>query len=139
LAFGAPLFRVWRNDRPLDPAALLDGVALGDERTITQDPLYAIRLLVDVGIRALSPAVNDPTTAVQVLDRLDDLVRRVARKRLDVGVVRDADGRSLLRVRTPTWDDYLEVALTELRQYGVTSIQVLRRLRAARRPARRCP
>ncbi len=50
-------------------------VALGVERTIEQDPAFAVRIMVDIAIRALSPAVNDPTTAVQVLDHLEDLLR----------------------------------------------------------------
>ena len=49
-------------------------VALGIERTIDQDPAFALRILVDIAIRALSPAVNDPTTAVQVLNHLEDLL-----------------------------------------------------------------
>ena len=52
-------------------------VALGDERTIEQDPAFAIRILVDIAIRALSPAVNDPTTAVQVLNHLAELLRLI--------------------------------------------------------------
>ena len=52
-------------------------VALGVERTIEQDPAFAVRIMVDIAIRALSPAVNDPTTAVQVLDHLEDLLRLV--------------------------------------------------------------
>jgi hypothetical protein len=50
-------------------------VALGAERTIEQDPTFAIRVMVDIAVRALSPAVNDPTTAVQVLDYLEESLR----------------------------------------------------------------
>ena len=57
---------------PTPSAACRRTVALGVERTIDQDPAFALRILVDVAIRALSPAVNDPTTAVQVLDHLED-------------------------------------------------------------------
>ena len=55
--------------------ALRGMVALGDERTVEQDPSFAIRIMVDVAIKALSPAVNDPTTAVQVIDHLGDVLR----------------------------------------------------------------
>ena len=48
--------------------AVLAGLVTGPERTFRQDPLFAFRLLADIGMRALSPAVNDPATAVQVLD-----------------------------------------------------------------------
>ncbi len=59
-------------------------VALGDERTIEQDPAFAIRILVDVANLALSPAVNDPTTAVQVLDYLGETLRLVGTTELSV-------------------------------------------------------
>ena len=49
-------------------------IVLGVERTIEQDPAFAVRIMVDIAIRALSPAVNDPTTAVQVLNHLGDLL-----------------------------------------------------------------
>lgn len=130
VGLGTPFFRVWPADVALGTKALEHTVAVSDERTITQDPLFAMRLLTDIGIRALSPAVNDPTTAVQALDRIDDLLRRVARRQLTIGTVRDAEGRVLFHMRTPTWDEFLEVGITEFRQYGETSSQVLRRLRA---------
>ena len=57
----------------------------GDERTFEQDPKYAVRLLVDIAIKALSPAVNDPSTAVQALDQLEDLLRRLGKRRLETG------------------------------------------------------
>ncbi len=53
--------------------------ALGRERTIEQDPAFAMRILVDIAIKALSPAINDPTTAVQVLDHVEALLGDLAR------------------------------------------------------------
>ena len=70
---------------------LMRGVHLATERTFEQDPKYAIRLLVDIAIKALSPAVNDPTTAVQALDQIEDLLRRLARHDLDAGFARAPD------------------------------------------------
>ncbi len=55
-------------------------VDLGRERTLFQDPLYGIRQLVDIGTQALSPAINAPTSAVQVLDRLSDLLPQIAER-----------------------------------------------------------
>jgi uncharacterized membrane protein len=103
---------------------------LGDERTFDQDPKYAIRLLVDIAIRALSPAVNDPTTAVQALDQIEDLLRRLGRRRLEVRAVRDRSGALRLAVRQPTWDDFVILAFDEIRYYGATSVQVMRRMNA---------
>jgi len=54
--------------------------ALGRERTLEQDLAFALRILVDIAVRALSPAVNDPTTAVQVLDDIEDVLLHLARR-----------------------------------------------------------
>ena len=72
-------------------------IALGVERTIEQDPAFAIRIMVDVAIRALSAAINDPTTAVQVLDHLGDTLRLIGTTDLDSlpsGQVRQRPGMS---------------------------------------------
>jgi uncharacterized membrane protein len=110
---------------------LTDMVALGIERTIEQDAGFAVRVMVDVAIRALSPAVNDPTTAVQVLNHLGELLRVIGASDLAAqGELRDDRGalRVLLPVRS--WEEYLALGVTEIRVYGANSIQVVRRLRA---------
>jgi uncharacterized membrane protein len=105
--------------------------ALGRERTIQQDPAFAVRILVDSAIRALSPAVNDPTTAVHVLNYIEDLLRQIGRCDLaGVGQLRDGNGRVRFLVPTRRWEDDLELGLTEVRGYGATSVQVTRRLRS---------
>jgi uncharacterized membrane protein len=110
---------------------LLEAIHLKSERTFEQDPKYPIRLLVDIAIRALSPAINDPTTAVQALDQIEDLLRRLARYELHSIHAADADGKLRLIIPMPTWEDYLSLAFDEIRQFGAGSIQVIRRLRAA--------
>ena len=65
---------------------LMRAIRLGTERTFEQDPKYPIRLLVDIAIKALSPAINDPTTAIQAIDQIEDLLRRLARHDLDTGL-----------------------------------------------------
>ena len=106
-------------------------VALGDERTIEQDPAFAIRILVDVANLALSPAVNDPTTAVQVLDYLGESLRLVGTTELSIRTWR-AEDRPRQGVVVPgrTWEDYLSLTVNEIREYGHGGIQVMRRLRA---------
>ena len=75
---GAVLIELYgRDPGPEAEERVRSLVALGVERTIEQDPAFAVRIMVDIAIRALSPAVNDPTTAVQVLDHLEDLLRMV--------------------------------------------------------------
>ncbi|WP_440641408.1 DUF2254 domain-containing protein [Bradyrhizobium sp. PUT101] len=106
-------------------------VHLDEQRTFEQDPKYAMRLLVDVAIKALSPAINDPTTAVQAIDQIEDMLRRLAKCDLEACLAFDEAGDLRVIYRMPTWEDYLALAFDEIRQFGSTSIQVMRRLRAA--------
>jgi uncharacterized membrane protein len=106
-------------------------VALGHERTIDQDPAFAVRIIVDIAIRALSPAVNDPTTATQMINHLGELLGEVGARDLGShGRLVDEAGELRLAVLTRTWDDYLELGVSEIRQYGRGSAQICRRLRA---------
>jgi uncharacterized membrane protein len=125
-----PLFRVRGGRQPLDEAALGQSVAVGPERTLEQDPAFAFRIIVDVAAKALSPAINDPTTAVLALDQIHHLLRQVGSRHLDDGQVRDEAGRLRLVYRTPNWEDFVCLAVTEIRHFGGASIQVARRLRA---------
>jgi uncharacterized membrane protein len=111
--------------------ALRRALRLSPSRTLDQDPKYALRLLVDIAIRALSTSVNDPTTAVQALDQIEDLMRRLVRLRIETCVARDAAGAVRVLFPASTWDDYLSLAFDEIRQFGAASVQVDRRLRAA--------
>ena len=119
-----------RDPGPEAEGRLRSLVALGVERTIEQDPAFAVRIMVDIAIRALSPAVNDPTTAVQVLDHLEDLLRMVGQTDLsDEGAPLEKKDAGLV-VPVRRWGDYLTLSVTEIREYGHGSIQVVRRLRA---------
>ena len=104
---------------------------MGQERTFEQDPTFAFRILVDVASKGLSPAINDPTTAVLAIDQIHHLLRNVGSRHLDDDRVRDAAGQLRLIYRTPGWEDYVQLAITEIRQFGGESIQVARRLRHA--------
>src|SRR5262249_14373062 len=115
---------------PLPEEALRGAIELGTERTFEQDPKYAIRLLVDIAIKALSPAINDPTTAVQALDQIEDLLIRLGRRRLEIGAYHDAGGKLRLLIVHPSWEDFLRVAFDEIRFYGASSVQVMRRMKA---------
>ena len=124
------MLRLHGGTRIIDEQALRAAFALGGERTFEQDPKYAIRLLVDIAIKALSPAVNDPTTAVQALDQIEDLLLRLGRRRLEIGAFRDRAGALRLVVPHPGWDDFLRLAFDEIRYCGSTSVQVMRRMKA---------
>jgi len=126
----SPLVHVYAVRQPLEEHRLKVAFEIGDERTFEQDPKYAIRLVVDIAIKALSPAINDPTTAVQALDQIEDLLIRLGHRQLDIGNYCDAQGVLRLVVPFPTWDDVLRLALDEIRYCGANSVQVMRRMNA---------
>lgn len=130
VAIDEPLFHVFKGGANLKSADLLNSVAVGFERTIEQDPAFAFRIIVDIASKGLSPAINDPTTAVLAIDQIHRLLRMVGKRRLDEGHVRDAQGQLRFIYRTPDWEDFVQLAVTEIRHFGATSIQVTRRLRA---------
>ena len=125
-----PLLHVCGARQLIPEEKLRNGIELGNQRTFEQDPKYAMRLLVDIAIRALSPAINDPTTAVQALDQIEDLLLRLGQRNLEIGQYRDSDGKLRLVVPFPTWDDLLGLAFDEISSYGATSVQVMRRMNA---------
>jgi uncharacterized membrane protein len=125
-----PLARVHPADAKIEDRTINEMVAFGPERTMRQDPLFAFRIMVDIAARALSPAINDPTTAVLAIDQIHRLLRYAGAKNLDNAHVRDRGGKLRLVFPTPDWEDIVDLAVTETRQYGASSIQVARRLRA---------
>jgi uncharacterized membrane protein len=129
IAPGDPIFRI-HGGVALSAATMRHSIALGDERTIEQDPAFAFRVIVDIASKGLSPAINDPTTAVLAIDRIHHLLRHIGNRRLDNEKVRDASGAIRLVYRTPDWEEYVVLAVTEIRQFGASSIQIARRLRA---------
>jgi uncharacterized membrane protein len=130
VARGEPLFRIYGSGRAVDAGVLRASVAIGPERTMEQDPRFAFRIMVDIANKALSPAINDPTTAVLALDQIHRLLMYVGERRLDAGRIRDTHDRLRLFYGTPDWPDFVCLAVTEIRHYGAASIQVARRLQA---------
>ena len=131
IAAGSPLFRVHGDDGgAIDDGWLQGAVAIGDERTMRQDPAFAFRLLADISAKALSPGVNDPTTSVQALDQIELLLRQLGERRLTPGIGTDGAGFARFRYPAPSWGDFVSLALDETRQFGDGSVQVTRRLRA---------
>jgi uncharacterized membrane protein len=102
---------------------------IGGERSFFQDPAFGFRQLVDVAIRALSPAVNDPTTGVQAIDRLSDLLA-ITGSRLDpTGLRVDSTGTVRVKRKLRDFEGLLVLSLTEVIRYGADAPQVVRRLR----------
>ena len=130
LAEGDLMFRLYEGGERISADVLRSSVALGQERTLEQDPTFAFRIIVDIASKALSPAINDPTSAVLALDHIHHLLRDVGSRNLGDGREIDRTGHVRLLYRTPNWEDFVHLAVTEIRHYGGDSIQVTRRLKA---------
>lgn len=128
-----------------DHLHLLRCLETGLERTFDQDPLLAFRLLSDIGLRALSPAINDPATAVEALDHSESLLANIVDVGLGPRAISASSGdRPRVLMRLPTWDDYLAVAVDEIAATAHSSpsvrrrvLELLERLRASAPASRR--
>jgi len=130
VAADEPLFHLYGAAAGADDAVLREAVAFGPERTMEQDPMFAFRILVDIALKALSPAINDPTTAVLSIDQIHRLLRYVGLRQLHGDRIRDADGKVRVVLRTPNWQDFVQISCNEIRACGITSVQIVRRQRA---------
>lgn len=130
VATDEPLFHLYGGASACDDAALRASVALGTERTMEQDPAFAFRILVDIAIKALSPAINDPTTAVLAIDQLHRLLRQVGLRHLRGEQVHDAAGELWLILRTPNWENFVHLTCIEIRHCGAGNVQIARRMRS---------
>lgn len=116
-------------DPSLD-AVVLKALRTGAGRTFEQDPTLAFRVVVDIALRALSPAINDPTTAVQVLDSEESLLRILVGRDLDVGELTGPRGNARVLLPLPSWDDYVALAVDEIVEVGAGQARI--RLRVER-------
>lgn len=125
-----PLFRVYPTTAPILDHALQQSVLVGSERTLELDPMFGFRIMVDIAARALSPAINDPTTAVMAIDQIHRLLRYVGERRLSDGTIYDDQQKLRVVFPTPNWEDFTSMAFSEIRMFGISSVQIPRRLRA---------
>lgn len=128
---GAPIAAVHRGDPArLDTGVVARAFGLARERTMQRDVAFGFRQLADIAAKALSPGVNDPTTAVQALDGMHDALRRLATRHFATGAHADGEGQIRLYLPPPLFADYLALSLDEVEQYGAESLQVQQRLSA---------
>jgi uncharacterized membrane protein len=130
VAVDEPLFNLHGGVRGIDEDFMRNTVAFGSERTMEQDPTFAFRIAVDIAIRALSPAINDPTTAVLAIDQLHRMLRTVGKRHLRTDEIVDHSKQLRVICRTPNWEDFVHLAFSEIRSCGSGNLQIVRRLRA---------
>jgi uncharacterized membrane protein len=130
LASGEPLFRLHGSD----PTLLNDGslgrcVAVGDEQTLAESPVFGFQVLVEIGIKALSSS-SDPGTGVLAIDQIHHLLRLLGQRELSTGLIRDSSGQVRLVYRALSWEDFVDLTVTQIRLSGAASPQITRRLQA---------
>lgn len=130
VAISEPLFNLYGGACAADDEMLRGAVAFGPERTMEQDPTFAFRIVIDIALKALSPAINDPTTAVLAIDQIQRLLRLAGSRHLRTDEVLSQSGDLCLIVRTPNWEDFVHLAFSEIRACGSNNLQVVRRLHA---------
>jgi len=130
LAVDEPLFVLYGGATGIDDRKLREAVAFGPERTMEQDPLFSFRIMVDIALKALSPAINDPTTGTLAVDQIHRLLRVVGRRRLRGELLTDGLGQPHVIYHTPNWEDFIHLSCTEIRHCGASNVQIARRLRA---------
>lgn len=127
VARGSPLVEIFGAS---ETDELGQHVHLAEERELSNDPAFGFRQLVDVAERALSPGTVDPTTAVQALDQLHDLLRDLChRPAPGTRLLRDDDGVVRVIVPQRTWSDFLDLTVDEIAFHGRESLQVQNRIR----------
>jgi uncharacterized membrane protein len=130
---GTPLFMIYRGDRisPDQREELIDTVDLGPSRTLQQDVEFGVLQIVDIALKAISPAVNDPSTGVSCVDQLSRILIRFAARKMPAALLYDPPG--IVRASVP-WIDFdgiLTSAFEQIRLYSKADIAVsLRMLRA---------
>jgi len=129
VASGEPLFRLYGILSP-DEGKLRSLIAFGPERTLEHDATFAFRIIADIAIKALSKAINDPTTAVLAIDQLQRLLCFAGKRDLGKEAIFNAAGELRLICRTPDWEDFVKLTFSEIRLYGAENFQIARRLRA---------
>jgi uncharacterized membrane protein len=132
---GTPIAWAWHrsSDQPPPPPALLaeevaDAVQVGFERTMVQDVLFGLRRLVDIANRALSPAINDPYTAIQAGHHLSVLLCLLARRQLGDQLCRDQQGTLRVAVPLPDFPEYLVRSTAQIRRFGAAEPALTRSL-----------
>ena len=123
-----PLVEVWSAE-PLDEELLVglgSAVPIASERHLGDDAAYGIRQLADVAVKALSPGINDPTTAATCIGHLRSVMERLAERALPAELEVLADGDAVAVVRVRSWDEYAEHAFAEIGRYATDDARIVR-------------
>ncbi len=121
---------VWPGEAVDDDlgAAINESILLGNQRTATQDVEFVVNQIAEVAVRALSPGINDPFTAVICIDHLGQGLRRMAGRSIPSPFRYDGDGTLRVIAYPSTFADVAATAFDQIRYYGRSNVVVTRRL-----------
>lgn len=119
------------GENELDPQEILSSFVVGPERSLFQDPAFGFRELVDIAVLSLSPGSAVPTSATQAIYRITDLLLEIAKRPLPTGFHTDRTGKIRLVQSATSWQEYVDLAFTEVIEYGSGSSQVCIQLEKA--------
>jgi len=127
---GSPVVRVWPGNKvDTDLQSQISSTLLiGKKRTSEQDTEFAIDQLVEIAVRALSPGINDPFTAIMCIDHLSVALSRVAGRSTPSSLRYDNNNKLRVIAKPKTFDDLVNSAFNQIRQYGRSSVSVTIRL-----------
>lgn len=127
---GTPLLSASPPDRvtPALQAAALGAFDIGPARTMERDVEFGVLQIVDIALKAISPAVNDPTTALTCIDQLGRILVRAAMRHPPISTLRDRDGRARVVLPRTSFPRLLDVAFSQIGHYGKTDVAVPLRL-----------
>jgi uncharacterized membrane protein len=130
IVVGAPLLLVWPGARLSESVreAALAAFALGTQRTAAQDVEYLVGQLVEIAVRALSPGINDPFTAITCVDRLSSALTRLAQRQIPSGMRFDEQGNLRIITESTPFAAVLDTAFDPIRRYAHSSKDVTLRL-----------
>ena len=128
---GAPIMTAWGVDGAQGERILRGAIRIGRVRSIDQDLSFGFRQIVDIGLRALSPGVNDPTTAREAIVYLGAVLRELVTRELPPRVIADEQQRRIFRHEALVVGDYIDLAFSEIRLAAATQPAVCAELLAA--------
>ena len=130
---GTPLLLAYKGDRltPANVGEMLGAFDLGPSRTLQQDVEFGVLQIVDIALKAISPAVNDPTTGVTCVDQLSRILIRFASRELPPSIFYDPPGIARASIQWIGFHGLLRSAFEQIRLYSKSDVAVsLRLLRA---------
>jgi len=127
---GTPLYRHIVVDSDADVLEAIDGefCTIGDTRTPQQDLEYTVRQLVEIALRALSPGINDPFTAMTCIDRVGSLINLMSNKKIPSVLIKNDDGIPKLLVDRTTYSGLIDAGFDQIRQNAAANVDVLIRV-----------